>query len=309
MNLKQAHYVKTIAQCGSITAAAKKLFVSQPSLSQMLRQIEAEIGMPIFDRSVSPLRLSYAGEKYLQAAERILAVNAELESQLREIKHEHSGRLRLGISVTRAMQVMPLVLPIFTEQYPNVALELTESGSGSLEQLLQEGKIDLAFAALESTSTNLAYELMEKETIGILAGKDSALAKNFVSGTAISLKATRGNSFVCLTQSHSARIVQDKLFHQHDFHPHILLETDSLEVGRRVVVEAGACMVLPNIYVDDYVRQKRGEFFPLADYENHRHFYACYRKDEFIPRYTREFIQITTQMLAKEKTQNLNFKI
>ena len=123
VNLKQAYYIKTIAQCGSITTAAKKLFVSQPSLSQMLRQLEQEIGLPIFDRSTSPLRLTYAGEKYLYAAERILAVNSELESQLREIKHEHSGRLRLGISVTRAMQVLLLVVPVFSGQYPHVSLE------------------------------------------------------------------------------------------------------------------------------------------------------------------------------------------
>ena len=122
MNLKQAQYVKTIAECGSITAAAKKLFVSQPSLSQMLRQLEQETGLPIFDRSTSPMRLTYAGEKYLQAAERIIAANAELDNQLREIRQEHSGRLRLGISVTRAMQVMPLVLRIFQQQYPNVTL-------------------------------------------------------------------------------------------------------------------------------------------------------------------------------------------
>lgn len=309
MNPKQAQYIKTIAQCGSLTAAAKTLFVSQPSLSQMLRQIETEIGLPIFDRSVSPLRPTYAGEKYLQAAERILAANAELESQLREIKHEHSGRLRLGISVTRAMQVMPLVLPVFTEQYPGVTLELTESGSATLETMLQEGKIDLAFAALESTSVGLAYELMEKETIGILAGRDSGLAKAYSSGTRIPLETARGESFVYLTPSHSARIVQDRLFRQHDFQPHVLLETDSLEVGRRVAVETGACMILPNIYVDDYTRQRRGEFFPLADYENHRHFYACYRKDEFIPRYTRAFIQIATQALATEKQRNLGCEV
>lgn len=309
MNLKQAQYIKTIAECGSITAAAKKLFVSQPSLSQMLRQIEQETGLPIFDRSTSPLRLTYAGEKYLHAAERMLAANAELESQLREIRQEHSGRLRLGISVTRAMQVMPLVLPIFAGQYPNVTLEMTESGSATLEQLLQAGEIDLALAALESTSTNMAYELIEKETIGILAGRDSAIARNFVSGTPVSLGAARGDSFVCLTKSHSARIIQDKLFRRGNFTPHVLLETDSLEVGRRVALEAGACMILSNIYVDDYVRQKRGEFFPLKDYENHRHFYACYRKDEFVPRYTRDFIEITARVLAKQRERDLTFRI
>lgn len=298
MNLKQAQYVKTIAESGSITAAAKKLFVSQPSLSQMLRQLEQETGLPIFDRSTSPLRLTYAGEKYLHAAERMLAANAELESQLREIRQEHAGRLRLGISITRAMQVMPLVLPVFLQQYPNVTLQLTESGSGNLEELLRLGHIDLALAALESTSPSLAYELIEKETIGILAGRDTAVARQYVSGTPLTLEAVRRENFVCLSKGHSSRIIQDKLFRRYGLSPNVLLETDALEVGRRVALESGACMILPSIYFDDYCHQRRGEFFPLKDYENHRHFYACYRKDEFVPRYIRDFIQITTRALG-----------
>ena len=68
-------------------------------------------------------------------------------------------------------------------------------------------------------------------------------------------------------------------------------------------------MILPNIYIDEYVRQKRGEFFPLADYENHRHFYACYRKDEFLPRYTKDFIRITTRMLSIEREREKTFRI
>ena len=309
MNLKQANYFKTIAECGSLTTAAKKLFVSQPSLSQMLRQIEEETGLTLFDRSVSPMRLTFAGEKYLRAAERMLAANAELEAQLQEIRQENIGRLRLGISVTRAMQVMPLVLPIFCSQYPNVTLELTEAGSAKQEELLRSGVIDLALAALESTGANLAYELIERENIGILAGKDSGIAKRNISGTPVGVDAARGDSFVYLTKSHSARVTQDKLFRKIGFAPHVLLETDSLEVGRRVAVEAGACLILSDIYVDDYVRQRRGEFFPLRDYENHRHFYACYRKDEYIPKYTRDFIRITTRVLADQREKDKTFRI
>lgn len=300
MNLKQAQYVKTIAECGSITAASKKLFVSQPALSQMLRQIEGEIRLPIFDRSTFPLRLTYAGEKYLRAADRMLAANAELESQLREIRQEYAGRLRLGISMTRAMQVLPLVIPMFINRYSGVTLEIREGGSARLEQLLQAGDIDLALAALESTSPNMTYELIERETIGILAGADAAISKRMASGTPIALEDARGDSFISLTQVHSSRITQDKLFRRDSFSPHILLETDSLEVGRRVALEAGACMILPNIYIDDYVRQKRGKFFPFKDYENHRHFYACCRKDETIPKYTRDFIEITASVLASQ---------
>lgn len=307
MNLKQAQYVKTIAECGSITAAAKKLFVSQPSLSQMLRQLEQETGLPIFDRSTSPMRLTYAGEKYLHAAERILAANAELDSQLREIRHEHAGRLRLGISVTRAMQVMPLVMPIFQQQYPNVSLQMTESGSANLEEMLRGGSIDLAFAALESTSPSLAYELLEQETIGVLAGRDAAITRQNPNGTALPLEAFRRECFVSLTKGHSSRITQDKLFRKYGLSPNILLETDALEVGRRVALEAGACMLLPSIYIDGYCYQRKGCFYPLADYENHRHFYACYRKDEFVPQYARDFIQITASALARHEAQRMDF--
>ena len=192
MNLKQARYIKTIAECGSFTAAAKKLFVSQPSLSQMLHQVEQEIGVTIFDRSVSPLRLTYAGEKYIQAAERMLSAEAELESQLREIRQEHSGRMRLGISVSRATQVIPLVLPIFASQYLMVTLELVESGSANLENLLQEGKVDIAMAAMGSTSKGMTYELIEQEEIGILAGRSTALPGGHAPVRPFPLRTPRG---------------------------------------------------------------------------------------------------------------------
>ena len=68
-------------------------------------------------------------------------------------------------------------------------------------------------------------------------------------------------------------------------------------------------MILSDIYVDDYIRQRRGEFFPLKDYENHRHFYACYRKDEYIPKYTRDFIRITTRALSIQRERDREFRI
>ena len=111
-------------------------------------------------------------------------------------------------------------------------------------ELLRGGAIDLALAALESTGANLAYELIEKENIGILAGKEAGIAKRNLSGTPLTVDAAKGDSFVYLTKGHSARVIQDKLFRKSGFAPHVLLETDSLEVGRRVAVEAGACIIL-----------------------------------------------------------------
>lgn len=297
MNMKQALYFKTIAQYGTITAAAKQLYISQPSLSQTLRQIEDEVGTPLFDRSTSPFHLTYAGERYLKAVEAMLDIETRLKEEIESIRRDDGGRLRLGISVTRAMQVLPDVIPIFTKAYPNVTIELTEAASASLEGLLQKGQIDLALAALEANEANIAYELIEKESIGILAGKDSQLAQLVPSGTPISLEMVEKEAFVSLDTSHSSRIIQDRLFRRYNIRPKILLETSSLEVSRRVALKSGACMVLPDVYADEFVFNSGGAFYPLKDYENHRHFYACYRNDENTKKYIRDFVSITTSVL------------
>lgn len=297
MNMKQALYFKTIAQYGTITAAAKQLYISQPSLSQTLRQIEDEVGTPLFDRSTSPFHLTYAGERYLKAVEAMLDIETRLKEEIESIRRDDGGRLRLGISITRAMQVLPDVIPIFTKAYPNVTIELTEAASASLEGLLQKGQIDLALAALEANEANIAYELIEKESIGILAGKDSQLAQLVPSGTPISLEMVEKEAFVSLDTSHSSRIIQDRLFRRYNIRPMILLETSSLEVARRVALKSGACMVLPDVYADDFVFNSGGAFYPLKDYENHRHFYACYRNDENTKKYIRDFVSITTSVL------------
>ena len=144
----------------------------------------------------------------------------------------------------------------------------------------------------------LSYTLIEKETVGILAGKGSSLAEKLPNGTPVTLDAAREDSFVSLKPGHSLRVVQDKLFHESGLRPHILLETDSLEIAKQVALKSGACMLCSDIFVDESVR-RYGAFFPLRDYENHRHFYACSRKDEKLPRYAEDFIKIVSRVLNK----------
>lgn len=297
MNIKQALYIQTIAQEGSITAAAKKLFVSQPSLSQMVRQIEKETGVTLFERSTLPIRLTYAGQKYVECAHTMLVANDRLENQLQEIRQENSGHLRLGISVQRGMRILPLAMPLFVSKYPNVSIELREAGSARLEDLLRYGEIDLAFAAIESTSARFDYRLIERETTGILAGLTTGIAQKYVPGTAITLESARDEKFVFLKQGHSIRVVQDQLFRMHAIEPRILMEVDSLEMAKRITISCGACMLCPDIYFDETAR-KDGVFYPLKGYKNNRHFYACWRKGEGLPRYAEDLIEIIGGVLG-----------
>lgn len=300
MNIKQAQYIQTIANEGSITAAAKKLYISQPSLSQMVRQVEKELGVTLFDRTSQPLRLTYAGEKYLECAHAMIVANDRLENQLQDIRQENSGHLRLGISVQRGMRILPKAMPLFLSRYPNVSLELKETGSARMEDLLRYGEIDLAFAALDSTSARFDYRLIERETTGILVGRTSALTQSFPAGKPIPLEKAKNELFVSLKQGHSIRLVQDQLFRMLDMSPRILMEVDSLEMAKRVTVSCGACMLCPDIYFDETVVQQ-GLFYPLKGFENRRHFYACWRKGEQLPRYAADLIDIFKEVLEGRK--------
>ena len=132
----------------------------------------------------------------------------------------------------------------------------------------------------------------------MLAGRGAAIAQQLPPGTPISLSMIREDAFVSLKPGHSVRVVQDALFRAEGVRPQILLETDSLEVAKRVAIQAGACMLCSDIFVDDYAR-RGGVFYPLMDYENKRHLYACWRKGEKLPRYAEGFVQIVGRILDK----------
>ena len=163
MNTKHAQYILTVLQEGSITAASKKLYVSQPSLSQMIKLVENNLGAPIFNRGTDPITLTYAGQKYVEAAKQVLTINQNLAREIEEINHEDHGTIRLGIPVQRAMQVLPYAFPRFQKLFPMVDLELNEFGSATVESMVLEGSLDLACLT--------TYPKYEELTISLLKTK------------------------------------------------------------------------------------------------------------------------------------------
>ncbi len=298
MNLKQALYIQTIAKTGSITAAAQKLYVSQPSLSQMLRQVEDELGLPLFNRSRAPLRPTYAGECYLRAAAAMLNADAILRNELQQILSKNSGRLRLGISMQRSARILPSVLPKFFGLYPKVSLELREAGSAMLERMVCDGDVDLALASTEAGNPALKYELLQRETVGILAGLNSPLAASLPSGASIPLEQIGDGPFISLKVGHNLRVIQDFLFQQKSLRPAIRLESDSLETALRVT-QASSCYML---CTDSYTTSA-SYFYPLLEYTNHRHYCACYRRDLALPKYMQDFIRLVLDCLQASAAQ------
>lgn len=293
MNIKHAQYMLTVLKEGSITSAAKKLYISQPSLSQMIKLVENTLGTPIFNRSTNPITLTYAGEKYIEAAKKILTINDNLIKEIEEINHEEHGTIKLGIPVQRAMQVMPYVLPRFYARYPHVKVDVRESGSANTEAAVLDGNVDLACLTTYPKHEELNYILIEEEELVLLTSRNSQLAKRIPSGTPISITEAKNEKFISSKVGHSVRDTQDRLFVTYDIQPEILMETSSIEVGKRTAIACDAVMICPINYIEMTPELHPGCcVYPIQGIEQRRSFYVCHRKELYLTKYMRDFIEI-----------------
>ena len=136
-------YVHAVYQEKSISRAAERLCISQPSLSANIKRIEGKVGYPLFDRSTKPLSLTECGEKYIQSIEKIMAVENEFADYVNDWGELKTGRLVLGGSSLFASWVLPGLIGSFSACYPKVHVELVEESTAELARLLQQGRIDM----------------------------------------------------------------------------------------------------------------------------------------------------------------------
>ena len=177
MTSKELLYVKTIAEIGNMSKAAKKLFIAQPSLSQSLQRLEDSLGAPLFNRTPGGLTLTYIGEKYYQAANQILKIYGDLEVSVSDLNNLKTGRIHLGITPHLSSIVLPKVLPKFKDQCPAIEIFITEANSTILEEKLVSGDLDFAVIHVSPVCHKpmFKYNSLRRDPFIVVASEDSHL--------------------------------------------------------------------------------------------------------------------------------------
>ena len=143
---QEMKYIDMVYQKRSFSKAAQALYLTQPALSIAVQKVEAEIGMPLFDRARQPLELTEAGRIYVGKIQQIKALEEELKCQLNDLSELNTGYLRIGGSHYFNSYVLPPVLASYTARYPGIRLELVEAGSYELMAMLRDHEIDMTFS-------------------------------------------------------------------------------------------------------------------------------------------------------------------
>lgn len=262
MNTRHARLILAIVREGSFTAAARALQITQPTLSQTVRQIEEQLGEPVFVRSRTSVSLTPAGELYVQAARRMIQTETQLIEAIGMLRGRAESTLRIGLTEHRSDELLPQVLADFLAAYPDMHLEVREQSAPRLEQMLLEGELDMALLDGESRHPKLEYLQVASEEIVLLAGRRTALAGRISSGATIGLHEAGGERFVLPTASHPHRRGYDALLLSCGIKPRVCMLCDSLSAAKRCCMSGGLVMLAPfiSLLCDSAAMQKLSHY-------------------------------------------------
>lgn len=229
MEFQYFDYVRTLAKYGTMTRAARELYISQPTLSRAINRLEEQLGVSLFDRSENPLVLTKEGELYLQYTGEMVTLKKRMIREIELLNPEKKKRLVIGFPNAYSSKFLPCVLPKFFEKHSNILIDIQEMPGGVLEENLKNHSLDLAIIAATSFSPEIHCEYLETQRIVLVVPKNHPLYypmtdNNFAVLDAADLHKINDQPFICYS-SHAGmlKVCQD-FFAAHNLNPKIILE-------------------------------------------------------------------------------------
>ncbi len=177
MTTQQLTYVLAVAECRSISKAAEKLYVTQPSLSQFIHSLEKQLGIKLFDRSVTPIALTDAGQLYVEWARKILAMEESMNNALSDLMGLETGTVRIGASSFRVRCLLARSIAAFHAKYPQIRLAIHEADMKQLRDLLAAGSIDFAIGSGDFEEKALHVEELAQERLYLAVSPHHPITK------------------------------------------------------------------------------------------------------------------------------------
>lgn len=250
MNIQQLEYIVAVDDCRHFVKASEKCFVTQATLSMMIKKLEDELGIKIFDRSRQPVVPTDIGKKIIAQAKIILHESSRLAEIVKEAQGELSGELRIGIIPTLAPYLLPLFMNSFLTKYPMVRLRISELTTDDIIQKLEKHSLD---AGLLSTPLNLPsiveQSLFYEPFVVYASSGEKILKKKYVLANDIDV-----NRLCLLEEGHCLRAQafnlcelrnKEKELHQLDF------ATGSIETLKKIVETNEGITILPMLALKD----------------------------------------------------------
>ena len=255
VNLELYRVFYTVAKCGSLTKAAEELYISQPAVSQAIKQLENQLGGQLFNRTHKGMELSETGGKQIfEMVEKALKLFDDAESKYTELKDTATGVVRICASDTVSTHFLLPYLKEYHEKYPDVNLILQNGTSSETIEHLKLGKGDLGFVNLpiDDKDVNLSNTVMQLHDVFVASEKFSEL----FNGT-VDLRRLQDYPLLMLDLSSSTRQAIVNFAHSHGIHLHPEIELASLDLMISLAENGIGIACVPREFVKKQLDEKK----------------------------------------------------
>jgi DNA-binding transcriptional LysR family regulator len=240
---QQLEYFQTVARLQHMTKAAEQLAISQPALSRSIARLEAELGVPLFERQGRSIILNHYGQLFLKRANRIIKEMQEGKKELKDLLDPEHGVVSLGFLHTLGPEIVPNLIAAFRTKFPKVTFQLNQNKSFSLIKQMELGEFDLCLITPPDTKMEIQWVKLWSEELFVIVPIGHPLEKR----DSIVLSEIANEPFVFVKKGNALRQITDQLCREAEISPKIVFEGEELHTIAGLVASGFGVSLIPDI--------------------------------------------------------------
>ena len=289
MNIRKLKLFYATATYLNMTKVSKEFYISQPSVSQAIHEIEEELGVNLFDRIGKKLYLTSEGEEYLKYVRRILNLYEEGIERINQISNKEIGKIRIGASTTIGIYILPDIIKEFVEEHKGIEISLIIENTSNIERLILENKIDFAYVEGSVHSEELIVNTMWKDELIFISSKNHPWGNN----KTIKPKDIEKEKFIMREEGSGTREIIEGYFKNNNIKYRLFMELGNTEaIMKSVEANLGIGCVSEKCAMER-IKQGSLQQIKLEESKIERDLYLIYHKDKFINNNLKEFINFS----------------
>jgi LysR family transcriptional regulator, cyn operon transcriptional activator len=250
MLLRPIRYLKAVADHGSFTRAASALHVSQPALSQQIREFEERMGVQLLDRTGRKVRPTDAGEAYLRHVQRALDELEVGSRAIRDVEDLSSGALRVGFTPSFAIYLLAPLIKRYRDRFPGIVLTVTEMAQEEMERAVSTDALDVGLAFSDVVAQDVEWLPLHAERLSLIVGQEHPAASGDREMDTIALAA---ESLALRGPTIATRVTVDRYLRRHRVQPHVAVEANSIAAIVEIVGATRLATILPVTVAQEHV--------------------------------------------------------
>ncbi|MBU3134729.1 LysR family transcriptional regulator [Clostridium gasigenes] len=289
MNFRKLKIFHETALCLNMTKVARDMYISQPSISQSIHELENEVGVKLFDRIGKKLFLTGEGELFLNYTRRILNLYDEGMKTLNDYAHNSKGRITIGASTTIGIYILPDIIKSFSEKYKDIEISIIIENTTNIKNLILQNKVDFAYVEGEVKSREINIEKIWEDELVFICGNDHKW-KNI---NVIKADDLSGEKLIMREYGSGSREIIENYLKSKEINYDIFLELGNTEAIKKTVEANLGIGCVSEKCIEEKLRYGDLNCFRLEGRKIKRELLLITHKDKFISNNMKEFIEFS----------------